>query len=291
MRNEGIELDLKTINILSKDFQWSTTFNFSTNRNKILHLGEQDRDIFPGPVFVTQTNVLRVGESVDSFYGFIREGTWGTNEASKAKKYHYSNPSGQLPGDVKLKDVNEDGKIDANDRVIIGNGLPKGYGMFVNTLRYKNFGLSIGLQYEYGNDILNLATSVDEDRVGQDNSWSSVLTDAWTPDHQNTMVAQLRPANSYYTLNIDSHYVENGSFIRGKNLMLSYNFPSSMINSLHLSKLRIYISVQNVFVIASADHVYDPEVNTYNGSPFSEGIVFYTYPKPRTYKFGLLVQF
>ena len=283
MENKGFEFTLDTRNIVLENFSWTTSFNISINKNEILALGEADDDIFPGPWFLSNTNVLRVGQPVGSFYGLIREGTWGTNEADQAAQY------GLLPGDIKHSDINADGQINDADRVILGDGYADGFGSLLNTFRYKNFDLTLDLQFMYGNDILNLTKHSGEDRTGLANSYSTVLN-SWTPENQNTMIAETRPPGSYYTSTIDSKMVEDGSFIRGRNLILGYNFESDVLDKLKLGQLRIYASLQNFFLITDYSG-YDPEVSTYGGSPFAQGITFFDYPKPRTYTIGLNVSF
>ncbi|MGS2741446.1 SusC/RagA family TonB-linked outer membrane protein [Sinomicrobium sp. M5D2P17] len=282
MENKGFEITLNTVNIQTEDFEWTTAFNISINKNEILALGAADDDIFPGPWFLSNTNVLRVGESVGSFYGLKREGTWGANEAAEASRYD------KLPGDIKHTDINGDGQINDSDRVILGNGYADGFGALYNTFRYKNFDLTLDLQFMYGNDILNLSKHSGEDRTGQANSYATVLN-GWTPDNQNTMIAENRPANSTYTSTVDSRMVEDGSFIRGRNLIVGYNFPSDVLDKFKLGRLRVYASLQNFFLITDYSG-YDPEVTTY-GDSFAQGITFFDYPKPRTYTVGLNVSF
>ncbi|MEM9964333.1 MAG: hypothetical protein AAGC58_03185, partial [Asticcacaulis sp.] len=142
--------------------------------------------------------------------------------------------------------------------------------------------LLIDLQYSYGNDILNLSRHSGEDRTGQANSYATVLN-GWTPQNQNTMIAQNRPSAAYYTTTVDSHMVEDGSFIRGRNLVLGYNFADNVVKRLRINNLRIYASVQNWFLITKYSG-YDPEVRTY-GDNFAQGITFFDYPKPRTFLF------
>lgn len=282
MENKGLEVSLETRNIETENFQWTSTFNISINKNEILALGEANDDIFPGPWFLSNTNVLRVGESVGSFYGLVREGVWSSNEAEQAAQY------GLLPGDIKHQDVNGDGQLNDADRVIIGNGYADGFGSLFNTFTYKNIDLTVDLQFMYGNDILNLTKHSGEDRTGLANSYSTVLN-GWTPENQNTMIAQNRPVGSYYTSTVDSRMVENGSFLRGRNLILGYNFTNDLLDKLNLKQLRIYASLQNFFLITDYTG-YDPEVATY-GNAFSQGITFFDYPKPRTYTLGLTLSF
>ncbi len=283
MSNKGFEFSINTVNIQTKDFSWESSFNISFNKNEVLSLSEGNTDIFPGPdILSASNNIIRVGEPVGSFYGYKRLGTWGTDEAEEAARY------GMLPGDLKLADMNNDGQINDQDRVIIGKGIPDGYGTFSNTFRYRNFDLVVDLQYMFGNDVLDISKHSAEDRTGIANSYKTIL-DAWTPENQNTMIAQLRPTGAGYTTNIDSHFVENGSFLRGKNLVLGYTFPSELTEKMHLKFLRVYASVQNFFLITKYSG-YDPEVSDATQT-FAQGITVFGYPKPRTFTIGLNVNF
>ncbi|PSL47296.1 TonB-linked SusC/RagA family outer membrane protein [Chitinophaga niastensis] len=290
MENKGLELGLNALIIDKKDFSWSSTFNISFNKNKVLSLATP-ADIFGigGPNFTNQTNIIRVGEPVGSFWGLVRLGTWSTAEAAEAAKFKdYRGGKPILPGDIKYLDVNGDHAITDADRMIIGNGSPKGWGGFINTFKYKNLDLTVELQFTYGNDVLNMTHHSGEDRTGLANSFASVL-DYWTPDHQNTMIAAPRNPSAGYVTNVDTRWIENGSFIRGKNLLLGYTFNSSMVERLHLSRLRIYGSVQNFFLKTKFSG-NDPEVSTY-GNSFAQGQTFFDYPKPTTYVLGLNVAF
>lgn len=271
MENKGVEFAVNSTNIKAGDFSWSTTFNISINKNKVLALSGGS-DIYSG------NGVIRVGEPVGSFFGRVHLGTWGTAEAEEAKKYN------MLPGDVKYKDLNNDGTINDNDRTIIGKGIPDGFGTFLNTFQYKGFSLTVDLQYMYGNDVLDRSIHSAEDRQGIANSYKTVLN-AWTETNQNTPIAQIRPINAYYTTNNDSHKVTDGSFIRGRNLLLAYSFPATTASRLKLDRLRVYASVQNFFVMTKYKG-YDPEVSN-SSAPFDQGLTLYDYPKPRVFMLGL----
>lgn len=282
VRNRGFELGLMTYNLVGT-FKWNTTVNFSLNRNKILALGTNNEDIYPGPSFLDQTNVLRVGEQVGSFFGYVREGVWGTAEAAKAATYNAK------PGDIKEKDLNGDGTIDGEDRAIIGHAYPKYTMEFINKFGYKNFELLIDLQISQGNQVLNLAYSTSEDRQTLANSYASVLN-AWTPDRQNSDIAQVRLNADGPSLRQDSHYLDDGSFIRGKNISLSYTLPKAITSRMHLNNLRFFTGVQNAFLITKYKYGYDPEVSTYSQA-FAYGIEFYAMPKARTFNVGVNVNF
>jgi TonB-linked SusC/RagA family outer membrane protein len=270
VRNRGVELSLNTNNLIGA-FRWNTTLNFAANKNKILALGEHNEDIFPGPGFLDQTNILRVGQPVGTFYGLTRLGTWGTNEAEQAALV------GAKPGDIK----------DSSTKSILGHAYPDFTSEFINRFSYKNFELILDIQVSQGNSLLNLAYATSEDRQTLANSYTTVLN-AWTPTNQNTSIAKVRLNGDGPSLRQDSHYVEDGSFIRGKNIALSYTVPKSFCSRLHLNGLRLFTGVQNAFLITKYKTGYDPEVSTYS-QPFAYGIEFYAQPKARTFNFGLNV--
>jgi len=282
MENKGLELTFHTQNIKKENFSWNTSFNISLNKNKVLALGAANDDIFPGPSVLAQTNVIRVGEPVGSFYGYERLGTWQEHEAAEASRYN------KKPGDLKLKDVNGDGQINDRDRVILGKGIPDGFGTLINTFKYKNIDFAFEIQYSYGNDVLDISKHSAEDRQGQANSYATVL-DAWTPTNQATAIAQVRPVSAGYTTNIDSHFVEDGSFIRGRNLLVGYNFTDAKTKAVGLKSLRVFASVQNFFLLTKYSG-YDPEVSNFNQT-FAQGITVFGYPKPRTFMFGINASF
>jgi hypothetical protein len=110
---------------------------------------------------------------------------------------------------------------------------------------------------------------------------------AWTSTNQNTDIAAIRDTRSGYVTNVDTRWVEDGSFLRGRNLLLGYNFPASIYNRLGLTRLRAYVSAQNFFLVTKFTG-NDPEVTTY-GNAFAQGQTFFDYPKPTLYTFGLNV--
>ena len=286
LENKGLEFAITTNNFAGKDFSWTTTFNISMNKNKILSLNEGNADIFGvgNPGFTNETGIIRVGEPVGSFWGLTRLGTWSESERAEAAKYTYRGGKPLLPGDIKYLDANGDYQINDADRSIIGNGSPKGWGAFTNNFKYKNFELLLELQYSYGNDVLDMSTHSGEDRQGIANSYATVLN-AWTPQNQNTDIAAIRDTRAGYVTNVDTRWIQDGSFIRGKNLLLGYTFPTAVAEKMKLSRLRIYTSVQNFF-LATKYRGNDPEVSTYSNA-FAQGQTFFDYPKPTTYMLGL----
>jgi len=296
MENKGFEFAINTVNIETAKFSWNTNFNISFNRNKVLSLATPS-DIFGvgGPSITNQTSIIRIGEPVGAFWGLTRLGTWSEAERDEAAKFtSYRGNLTMLPGDVKYLDVNKDGAITDADRGIIGNGSPKGWGSFTNSIRYGNFDLTFDVQFSYGNDLMDMNLHASEDRVSLANSYATVLN-AWTPTNQNTPIAELRDTKAGYVTNVDTHWIFDGSFLRGRNLLLGYTFPSEMASKLKMSKLRLYLSAQNFFLISKYPHG-DPEQTPIRGNfdtenVFSQGMIWHGYPRPTTYTAGLQVAF
>ncbi|MEM9325174.1 MAG: TonB-dependent receptor [Bacteroidota bacterium] len=296
MENQGFEFALNTVNIDNGKFLWRSTLNIARNRNKVLELATP-APIFGvgGPPITNQTSIITEGESASSFWGLNRLGVWGTAEAAEAAEFtSYRNNLTILPGDIKYEDVNGDKAITDADRMIIGDGSPNFWGAFINNFSYGNFDLLLDLQFSYGNDIMDMNLHSSEDRQGLANSYRTVL-DAWTPENQNTMIAQVRSTRAGYVTNVDSHWVQDGSFIRGRNLVLGYNFPKGLAEKIFLDNLRLYASVQNFFLIVNDEVIGDPEVTPIRGgvsnNVFSQGMKWHEYPKPTTWTGGLTVNF
>ena len=276
--NRGVEVLVKAFPVSTSNLTWDTNLNFSYNINEIEKLGENDEDIFPGPNWVSGSQtILRVGESLSSFWGFERLGTWGTDEAAAAAEV------GAIPGEAKR----------SAERRIIGNGLPKWTGSFINNVYYKNFDFTLDIQFVADVDILQQFFHSTEDRTGLASGLASTLYDAWTEDNQNTMVQQIR--NGVYSgqnSEVDSHWVTDGSYIRGNLISLGYTFNEVMAKNKGFRNLRVYANVQNAFLIHSKDFKgYDPEASSWEGNQWGQNIFFFQYPRPRTYTLGLSLQF
>nr|MBI1230512.1 SusC/RagA family TonB-linked outer membrane protein [Cytophagales bacterium] len=278
VENRGIEFMLSSVNV-DGDFQWTTDANISFNDNKVLELGPEGDDIFPGPGFVTQTNILRVGQPIGSLWGWTRLGIFQNEQEITS---HGAQPNAR-PGDIKYLDLNGDGVIDSQDQSIIGNTAPKFNFGFINSFIYKNFDLIIEIQGVQGNDVMNLNPIVLEDRQTQANSYATLL-DRWTPENPSNSIARVRKNSD---LRLSTRHVEDGSFIRGRNISLGYNF--NLQNKEWINSLKVFASAQNFFLISDYGG-YDPEVSTYGGN-FGQGIEFSSYPTPRTFTLGLSVGF
>ena len=284
VRNAGFEAGVTTVNVKNRDFTWTTTFLFASNKNKVLALNDGNADIFPGPNFLGQNYVIRVGQPIGSFYGMTRLGTYSDKEATEAAAHNLK------PGDRKYI-YNADG---SNYYSIIGRAYPKWTGTFSSSITFKNFDFNFDIRFVEGvNTGANFKHS-SEDRQTIANSLATVL-DAWTPEHQNTSISQVRNYKFAQDSHFDTWWVENSSFIRGQNFVLGYTLGDNAVKQLHLNRVRVYASVQNLFVITKYTG-YDPEVDTFmsgygNNSNFSQNLDFFSYPRPRTWNLGLNVTF
>jgi TonB-linked SusC/RagA family outer membrane protein len=282
VENKGIEIGLNTRNIVSDGFTWSTNFAFSANKNEILQLGVNNDDIFPGPWFLGQTNILRVGHAIGTLWGYKRLGTFSSDEVELAKTYN------RLPGDIKWADINNDGVIDGSDETIIGRSYPKFNLNIGNNFQIGKFDLAFDIRIVSGVNTVNATKHSVEDRQGIASSAKTVLN-AWTPQNQNTHIAQIRHYNAGYDTHMDDWWVEDGSFVRGQNIVLGYSLPTQF-GKVNLQKLRLYLSAQNFFLISKYSG-YDPEALTGFGGQLTANMEFFQYPRPRTFNVGLNVVF
>ena len=284
VRNAGVEVSLNTTNIRKENFTWSTNIVFASNRNRILKLNNGNADIFPGPNFLGQTNILRVGEPIGSLYGMTRLGTYSSDEGDLAAQHNLK------PGDRKYI-YNADG---SNYYSIIGRTTPKWTATLSNTINFKGFDFTFDIRFVQGINTAGTFKHSVEDRQTIANSLATVL-DAWTPTHQNTYISQVRNYKFAQDSHFDTWWVEDGSFIRGQNFVLGYTLPDGVLQKIKVSRLRVYTSVQNLFIITKYTG-YDPEVDTFvstygSNSAFSQNLDFFAYPRPRVWNLGVNLTF
>ena len=295
IRNRGIEIAISGDPVVGK-FRWNTGFNISANRNKVLSLGDvpDGRIGFPtndgGYALGNPLMYLVEGEPYGQMYGYGFEGIWGTDKSSQAAIY------GELPGDEKWTDVNKDSIIDVKDLMLIGNAFPKFIFGWNNSLTYKNFELNFLIQGSQGNDIFNMTRIRLE---GYQTETSARLLDRWTPEHQNTDVPGFvegkarEQANLVQNVRINNdqrrqRWVEDGSYVRLKNITLSYNLPRSFTNRIKMKNLKAYISGVNLITITNYSG-YDPEVSSWNDMDSRIGVDFNNYPQQKIITVGLNV--
>jgi TonB-linked SusC/RagA family outer membrane protein len=249
--NKGIEVALVTKNIQTKNVSWETSFTFTKNVNKLESIYGQDKVDDVG-------NNLFIGENIHSYYNYVFDGVWQESEAAKALSY------GQKPGEARVKDLNNDGKIDANnDRAILGNYDPKWSGSFSTTLKVKQFDLSMSLITNQGMTVFsgfhdNFADVTDRGRQKLDlDDWYIPANGAGiAPQYSNTNPLP-RGAGVYYDTNNVAFY-KNASFVKVQNIAVGYSLDNDLVNKLKLKSMRFYVNVLNPFVITPYEG-YDPE--------------------------------
>lgn len=284
LENKGWELGINTKNFIGADFTWSTSFNISSNKNKVLKLAD-NKDLLinsaPGHFLATESQILRVGQPVGSFFGFVYDGVIQQGEPVLPGNFE------TIAGGEKFKDVNGDGKLDSQDKTIIGNPNPDFIFGLNNDFSYKNLDLNIFFQGSQGGQILNYTLM--ELASGNNNATTEVL-DSWTPTNTDTNV----PINAARTKRITSRFVYDGSYIRLKNISLGYSLSESIISKMGLNKVRFYISAQNLWTITDYPGT-DPETSYLNDtnsrSNTNLGLDYGGYPNVRTFTLGLNVKF
>lgn len=302
MQNDGLELTLNTVNIQNKNFRWTTNFNISFNKNKVVSLAENQQYLATTVGFDTRYSnippyISVLGQSVGQLYGHIFDGIYQYSDFDKMPNGAYalksniptnSNARANIkPGDIKFKDINGDGVVNEQDRTIIGRGLPLHVGGFSNNFTYKNFDLNVFFQWSYGNNLINANRLMFEGSTSNNPFLNQFATyiDRWSPTN---------PSNTYYRAGggintYSSNVVEDGSYLRLKTVSLGYNFSKKLLDKIKLSSLRVYASAQNLFTMTNYSGP-DPEVSTRN-SVLTPGFDFSAYPRPRTIVFGLNTSF
>ncbi|WP_441901813.1 SusC/RagA family TonB-linked outer membrane protein [Pedobacter psychrotolerans] len=255
-KNKGLDLTLNTVNIKTKDFTWESTLNFSTSKDEIVKLDNGDMVI--DRFFIGQRNGVA--------YDFVKEGIWQNTPEDLAEIAKYKqNGVTFSPGSIKVKDLNGDYKIDANnDRQILGHYNPSWTGGLTNTFGYKQFDLSIFIVARY-NFLIQTGAEALQGRFAQR------VVDYWTP----TNPTNAYPAPNYASASGDQYVsalnYQDASFIKIRNISLGYNFASEMAKKLTLSRLRIYAQAINPGLIYSKVKWIDPDLG---GSTFNRGFVF-----------------
>jgi TonB-linked SusC/RagA family outer membrane protein len=249
--NKGIEVALVTKNIQTKNVSWETSFTFTKNVNELVSIYGQDKVDDVG-------NNLFIGENIHSYYNYVFDGVWQESEAAKALSY------GQKPGEARVKDLNNDGKIDANnDRAILGNYDPKWSGSFSTTLKVKQFDLSMSLITNQGMTVFsgfhdNFADVTDRGRQKLDlDDWYIPANGAGIAQQYSNTNPLPRGAGVYYDTNNVAFY-KNASFVKVQNIALGYSLNDDLLNKLKLKSMRFYVNVLNPFVITPYEG-YDPE--------------------------------
>jgi TonB-linked SusC/RagA family outer membrane protein len=315
VQNKGLEITVGGDPFIG-EFKWNTSANITFNRSEVLALleGQQFMPIRTNTgggyqIYASGNNNalmnLEVGKPFGNMRGFINLGTWSESEREQAALY------GQLPGDAKWLDIAgatdadgnpiPDGRISTADITTIGNTSPKFVYGWSNNLSYKNFSLAFLIQGSYGNDIFN-ATRIKTESPST--GASPNLRNRWTIDNQDTdvpaftdqltrdaagLTSKVNLGKSAY--NRSSRWIEDGSYLRLKNITLGYDLPKLLISKIHINSLRVFVTATNVFTLTKYTG-YDPEISSFNvASDAGRGIDISNYPTVRTITFGINLTF
>lgn len=279
--NKGVEIQLGTDIISNKNFTWSTDFNISFNKNLLKKL---NGGTLPNGALLLEN------EPLSYFYGYKTAGLFqnqseidALNAASPTKIYQASKTG---PGDIKFVDVNNDGQITPDDMVKLGNAEPDFFGGWNHSLRYKRISLSALFNYSVGNVLYNSSQAGLSIFNSYLNNYTSDILNAWTPENPNTNVPRVVAKNPNQNGRISDRYVSSASFIRLKNIHLSYLLNAPWLSKAHLNSVRIFASATNVFTITGYNGL-DPEVNTGPGNALTQGYDGSGYPQTRSFSFGV----
>lgn len=285
LENRGVEFAVNSINI-DKALRWNTSVNFAFNRNKVLNLNS-DEGIPADPLLgINGWNVINAGTPIGTIYGYKTNGIiqLGEDLASIPRFIDYT----PTYGDRKYVDKNNDGVLNEEDKFVLGNANPDfSFGMN-NTVTYKNFSLSVFLQGVYGNEIVNFNRFSLESFDGNQNNSAEAL-ERWTPENPTNEYPRATVSPRVNTLS--DHQVEDASYVRLKDITLSYDF-GRMISSFKVwpSSLKLFVSAKNLVTITDYTG-YDPEVNRFINNPRSFGADFGSYPTTKIYSLGLNILF
>ena len=295
IRNRGFEFTLETVNIKTRQFQWSTSFNIAFNRNRILGLVDNQNTLQSSVTWETHFNsqfpyISQVGKPTGMMYGFIYEGTYKPEDFDANGNLKSGIPAYKgnkmQPGDLKYRDLNGDGKIDDYDRTIIGCGQPLHTGGFSNSFNWKNFDLNIFFSWSYGNDILNANRLIFESGWKAQTNQLASYAGRWTPDNPTSDIPRAGATGSE---EYSSRVIEDGSFLRLKNVSLGYTIPSRQLRKAGISSLRVYVSADNIWTLTNYSGP-DPEVSTRN-SVLTPGFDWSAYPRAYGFTAGVNITF
>ncbi|WP_353138998.1 TonB-dependent receptor [Pseudopedobacter sp.] len=327
--NKGLEFQISATPVINRNFSWNANFNMAFNRNKIEKISDRQNSYFENSGFGISGQpadyIVQVGQPVGSMYGFVSDGFYTTDDfdydAATSRytlKAGVTDVSGAIgiaqPGWMKLKDLDGNNVIDENDKTIIGNANPKFTGGLNQQFTYKNFDMSIFVNFVVGNDVYNA------NKIEFTNAYSSyansldMVSNRWkTIDQSGNRIQQVETiGGQQYVTGVapeilsevnknasmwmpisgtgawypTSWAMEDGSFLRINNITLGYTLPTKLVNRFKINKLRVYGTVNNLAVFTNYSG-YDPEANTRRAIPVTPGVDYAAYPRSKAFIFGL----
>lgn len=280
VRNKGVEISITSINTTGA-IKWTTSANVAYNHNRVINLNDTI-PLYTGSIGLNQNlSIQNSGYPVNAFYGFVTNGLFQTQQ--EVDNYAVQVP-GEDPfnrtsaGDIRFKDLNNDGKIDDNDRTYIGNPNPKFIFAINNTIEWRGFDLSIFLQGVYGNDIFNANRIYQEGMAVAQNQTTATL-ERWTGEGTSNTMPRAVFNDPNKNTRVSDRFIEDGSYLKIKNLTLGYTFRQKWLEKAKLSSARVYFSAQNLLTITNYSG-FDPEVPV-------NGIDLNVYPVTRTVSAGI----
>ena len=297
MYNKGFELTVSTQNIRNENFTWSTSVNFSTNRNQVTSLGDNGAPIY-SQFLGGSYNVTQVGQSVGSLWGFDYQGVNSANGNPLYKKINGTIIQGNLDDNqyYVYDPANPNAFVTKSalttaDKIILGQTNPKIFGGFDNTFTYKGFDLDIFLRYNFGNKIMNVTRQQLLQQTFINNG--TEILDRWQKEGDVTNTPKLQYNNTDFintTNSSSSRFVESGNFVRVQNIALGYTLPSSLVSAIGLSRVRVFGQVGNLYTFTKYRGV-DPEANSNPTGTNAAGIDYNANPQQRVFTGGLNVAF
>ncbi len=300
MRNQGLEFSLNTVNIDNPKFKWTSSFNISFNRNKVLALSNNEESMTSSVSWdywwrEVPAYIAKVGKPIGQIWGVIWDGVYqlddfneiGGNYVLKGNVPANGDTRSTIqPGYIKYKDLNGDGTVDSDDNVIIGNTQPKHTGGFSNTFEIGPFDLNFLLEWSYGNDVLNANRLIFESTSTYGRNQFATTADHWSVDNQDSKLhVPLGDGPNYYSTRV----VEDGSYLRLKNIMVGYTFNKALLKKMKINSLRVYLKGQNLYTWTNYTG-FDPDVNT-RGTGLTKSFDYSAYPEAKLVTIGLKLVF
>lgn len=283
VRNRGFEFNINYNLINNQSFKYDINLNGAFNRNKVLDLGEQS--IIYGATYASGLSslspfVLKPGEPIGTIYGLKYLGIWQKDEAAEAAKYQ------QEPGDYKYEDLNGDYNYGSEDSQVIGHTNPSFTWGFNNHFSYKNFDFNVLFEGVHGRDVMNWSYMVAAERIDFKQLYTlRESRNRWTEDTPNAKFAKIGTSNKL-TPN-SSQYMEDGSYVKLRNISLSYHFSKKLIS---FADVRVSVSAQNMLTFTKYKG-YDPEISSSTGDDVNSGMDWFAYPNPKSFSFGISIKY
>ena len=301
--NRGFEFTINTVNLDIKDFTWTTSFNISSNKTKVLALADGQKEMLTNVTTTGSVNnslyIAKVGEPVAQFYGLKFEGTYkyedfnqnpdGTYTLKPELPANGDKRENIQPGHAKYWDKNKDGTITAADYTVIGDPNPDFIGGFTNTFRYKAFDLSLFFQFSYGNEVFNANRVLFENGrtvLSSTNQFAS-LANRWSKDNPTSNIPVINGiGGNFYS----SRTVEDGSYLRFKTASLGYNFDKRLLKKIGVQSTRLYVAGQNLCTWTKYSGL-NPDVSVRSSSALTPAFDLSPYPTCWNVTFGVEITF